>query len=137
VKKRILVSDRDMDRLSRIVEGGLSTFPGERDNIARLESELDRAKIVRADRIPPDLITMHSEVSLSDLDTGEQKVYRLVYPSEGGRWPNSLSVLAPVGMALLGYSKGDVIQWQVPRGMRRLKVLDVVQPASLQKISAA
>lgn len=137
VNRRILVSDRDMERLSRIVEGAISTLPGDRDNIARLEAELDRAHVVSATRIPPGVITMHSEVALADLDTGEEKRYRLVYPSEAGRCPNSLSVLAPVGTALLGYRAGDVIQWPVPRGIRRLKVLEVVQQQSGRKSSAA
>lgn len=126
-----------MERLSRIVEGVVSTLPGDRENIARLEAELDRAHVVSAGRIPPDLITMHSEVALADLDTGEEKRYRLVYPSEAGRYPNSLSVLAPVGTALLGYRTGDTIQWRVPRGMRRLKVLEVAQHPGGRKSSAA
>lgn len=126
-----------MERLSRIVEGISAAHAGERDNVAKLEAELDRARVVRADRLPPDLITMHSEVTLKDLDTGDEKRYRLVYPSEGGRYGNSLSVLAPVGTALLGYRKGDVIEWPVPRGIRRLKVLEVDQAPHTKKSSAA
>jgi regulator of nucleoside diphosphate kinase len=68
---------------------------------------------------------MGSEVRLMDVDTGEIKVYRLVFPSEA-RTENSLSVLAPIGTAILGYRVGDVIEWRVPKGVRRLKVLDVL-----------
>jgi regulator of nucleoside diphosphate kinase len=68
---------------------------------------------------------MNSEVRLIDLDSGEIKVYKLVFPSQV-RTENSLSVLAPIGTAILGYHVGSVIEWPVPKGVRRLKVLDVL-----------
>jgi regulator of nucleoside diphosphate kinase len=60
-----------------------------------------------------------------DMDSGEIKVYKLVFPSQA-RTENSLSVLAPIGTAILGYRVGSVIEWRVPRGVRRLKVLEVL-----------
>jgi regulator of nucleoside diphosphate kinase len=68
---------------------------------------------------------MNSEVRLKDLDSGDVTVYRLVFPSQT-RTENSISVLAPVGTAMLGYRVGDVIEWRVPKGVRRLKVLEVI-----------
>ncbi len=68
---------------------------------------------------------MNSEVRLKDLESGEVHVYRLVFPSQR-RTENSISVLAPIGTAMLGYKVGDVFEWQVPKGMRRLKVLEVI-----------
>jgi regulator of nucleoside diphosphate kinase len=75
--------------------------------------------------VPPDVITMNSEVRLMDVDSGEVKVYKLVFPTQT-RTENSLSVLAPIGTAILGYRVGDVIEWRVPKGVRRLKVLEVL-----------
>ena len=84
-----------------------------------------RADVVEAEAIPRDVVTMNSEVRLQDLDSGDIKVYRLVFPSQA-RTENSISILAPIGTAMLGYRVGDVIEWRVPKGIRRLKVLDVL-----------
>lgn len=81
--------------------------------------------MVEPDAIPRDVVTMNSEVRVKDLDSGDIKVYTLVFPSQA-RTKNSISILAPIGTAMLGYRVGDVIEWHVPKGIRRLKVLDVL-----------
>jgi regulator of nucleoside diphosphate kinase len=120
-----------MERLRKLIEG-LRYSPASGANVAALEEELDRAEVVAPERVPADVVTMNSEVRLKDLDTGKVMVYRIVYPNTrptGSADP--VSVLAPLGTALLGYRAGDVIEWPVPRATRRLKVLDVVfQPES-------
>jgi regulator of nucleoside diphosphate kinase len=111
---------------------GLRYSPASGANVAALEEELDRAEVVAPERVPADVVTMNSEVRLKDLDTGKVMVYRVVYPNTRPTdSADPVSVLAPLGTALLGYRAGDVIEWPVPRGTRRLKVLDVVfQPES-------
>lgn len=132
--KQIYMTQQDHDRLSSMLAGHASG----RDDLKRLEDELDRADIVDVEELPPDVITMHSVVRLRDLDSGDCKTYRLVYPSEAGRDETALSVLAPIGTALLGYRGGDTIEWTVPRGTRRLKVLDVLyQPEAAGAAGAA
>jgi regulator of nucleoside diphosphate kinase len=117
-----------MERLQRLIEGRVPSNPEERGNFARLEEELDRAEIVSSNALPSDVVTMHSEVRLQDLDTREMKQYKLVFPGERFPGTECISVLAPIGTALLGYRTGATINWPVPRGMRRLKVLSIVQP---------
>ena len=68
---------------------------------------------------------MNSEVRLKDLDSGESRVYRLIVPTQT-RTETSVSVLAPIATAMLGYRVGDVIEWRVPKGIRRLEVLEVI-----------
>jgi regulator of nucleoside diphosphate kinase len=137
MRTRIYVTEEDMERLRRIVDG-LRFSPEKAATVALLEEELDRAEVVSPDAVPPDVVTMNSEVRLTDLDTGKVMVYRLVYPNTNP--PGSadpVSVLAPLGMALLGYRTGDVIEWPVPRGIRRLKILDVLyQPESADPSAA-
>jgi regulator of nucleoside diphosphate kinase len=73
---------------------------------------------------------MHSRVRLKDLDSGKENVYTLVFPAEADIAQSRISVLAPLGTALLGYRQGDVIRWRVPGGWRRWKVKEVLdQPA--------
>jgi regulator of nucleoside diphosphate kinase len=69
---------------------------------------------------------MRSKVRLRDLDTGEEMVYTLVFPSEANFDEGKISVLAPVGTAMLGYRVGSLIEWEVPSGRRRLKVEELL-----------
>ena len=77
-------------------------------SFAILEEELERAQVVEPHAVPPDVITMNSEVRLSDLESGEIFTYRLVYPSSKAQDPNAVSVMAPIGMAYARLSRrGD------------------------------
>lgn len=119
----IYITELDRQRLEKLIE-----LAGERSRranhlyLSRLEEELERAETVAPEDVPSDVITMRSKVRLGDLDTGEEMVYTLVFPSEANFDEGKISVLAPVGTAMLGYRVGDVIEWEVPSGRRRLKV---------------
>jgi len=81
---------------------------------------------VRPNKVPRNAVTMNSTVTLRDLDTGEKETYTLVYPDQADIANSRLSVLAPVGTAILGQRVGDEIKWKVPSGWRRLKVQRVI-----------
>ena len=128
----IYITKPDQERLTRLIE-----FTRERDDDANrkyldsLEEELAKAEVVQQEDIPPDVITMRSTVRLKDLDTGREMIYGLVFPTEANYDDGKISVLAPIGTAMLGYRLGDVIEWKVPSGLRRLKVEKVLyQPES-------
>ena len=125
MRDRIYITEVDFEKLRRLVEGRRSGTGPDAGYLDILEQELDRADVVEAEAIPRDVVTMNSEVRLQDLDSDDIKVYRLVFPSQA-RTENSISILAPIGTAMLGYRVGDVIEWRVPKGIRRLKVLDVL-----------
>jgi regulator of nucleoside diphosphate kinase len=126
MRNRIFISRSDMERLSEMIDAHNPAMNLEPDRLAELAMELDRAEIVESAKVPPGVITMNSTVQLRDLDSGVEHTYRLVYPSQARGIPHEVSVLAPVGTALLGYRTGDVIKWKVPKGIRRLKVLKVL-----------
>ena len=123
----IYITEVDRQRLERLIE-----IAGERDGAAnheylrKLEHELDRAETVAPEEVPGDLITMRSKVRLKDMNTGEEMVYTLVFPVEADSGDGKISVLAPIGTAMLGYRVGDLIEWQVPSGLRRLKVEELL-----------
>lgn len=102
---------------------------------ALLEQELARAEWVDADQIPPDVVTMNSRVACKDEISGEQHEIELVYPHEADSQRGRVSVLAPVGAALLGMTVGSTIDWPIPGGrMTRLRVLAVLaQPEAAQR----
>jgi regulator of nucleoside diphosphate kinase len=100
----------------------------EEKHLQELEAELNKAEVVEPQDIPANVITMNSEVYLRDLDTDEEISYRLVLPYQADASQGKISVLAPIGTALLGYGVGDVIEWNVPAGAVKLKVEKIYQP---------
>ena len=128
----IYVTKPDYERLTKLIEIARE-HEGDANGeyLDRLEEELDRAEVVQQQAIPADVITMRSTVRVKDLDTSEEIIYRLVFPTEANYDQGKISVLAPIGTAMLGYRRGDVIEWQVPSGVRRLSVEEVLyQPES-------
>ena len=128
----IFITKNDRERLGNLIEIARERDNGtNREYLNRLEEELDRAELIEPKDTPPDVITMRSKVRLKDLSTGEQMVYSLVFPTEAKFDEGKISILAPIGTALLGYRRGDVIEWQVPSGLRRLRVEEILyQPES-------
>ena len=124
----IYITELDRQRLEKLIEIAEERPNGD-DNyeyLRKLESELDAAETVSPREVPGDVITMRSKVRLRDLTTGEEMIYTLVFPSEAKFDEGRISVLAPVGTAMLGYRVGSVIEWQVPSGLRRLKVEEIL-----------
>lgn len=134
-KRRLIISEDDKKRLSALIERSRlnSQFTG--DYLMALEAELAKASVVPAGKVPSDVVTMNSVVRMRDLDSGEIEEYELAYPEEADLNQNRISVLAPIGTAILGYRLDDNIEWPVPAGLRRLKIEEVLyQPerAALQ-----
>ncbi|MEA4906260.1 MAG: nucleoside diphosphate kinase regulator [Chloroflexi bacterium] len=118
----ISITTADAENLKAMIEK--SRYNGYRDSpaLGQLIDELERARIIPKEQAPSDLVTMHSRVALLDLDSGEEMVFTLVYPEEGDVASGKITVLAPIGMAMLGYRVGDTFTWQTPDGVCRLRV---------------
>lgn len=121
--KTIYITVKDRERILKLIEKERE-FGTEKNKgfLKDLEQELNRANIVSSENIPPDSITMNSKVLLKDLDLGEETVYALVYPEDANLDENKISVLAPIGTAILGFQEGDIIDWKVPGGIVKLRV---------------
>lgn len=125
-KRTIYITDHDLNRLKDFLAVAKSSKGNGNGDLSALENELRRAKIVDAEKIPSDVVTMNSKVKLRDVDTNEEMVYVLVYPHHAEIDAGRLSVLSPVGTAILGYAAGDVIEWAVPKGTRRIKIEEII-----------
>ena len=126
-KHNLIISSADRDHLLRLIDS--SRRDGyEPANLDLLERELDRSTIVEPADVPRHVVTMNSTVWFRDLDSEEIESYTLVFPHEANMDQNRISVLAPIGTALLGYRQRDVVEWQVPSGRRRLEITKVDQP---------
>jgi regulator of nucleoside diphosphate kinase len=117
---QIYLTQDDMDRLLQLIDA----YPGKR--FERLEAELLRAHVVAQYEIPEDVVTMNSRVVFENEDTGERREVTLVYPGSADIDAGKISVLVPVGTALLGLRVGQSIDWELPGGeMRRYRIAAV------------
>jgi regulator of nucleoside diphosphate kinase len=117
---QIHISKSDFDRLSALA------FHSELATARDLEEELGRAVIVSDSELPEDIVTMDSTIEFKDLDSNTSSMVTLVYPEQVKGEGTRVSILAPVGVALLGLRINDVVEWPVPGGFkRRLKVVSV------------
>lgn len=125
-KRRIYINAFDKTRLMKLIEHNDILRNPDKNYLFELEKELNRGEIVEPKDIPKDVITMNSSVHLKDLDSGEEITYTLVFPGISDISENKISILAPIGTALIGYRVGDIIEWKVPAGLRRLKVEEIL-----------
>jgi regulator of nucleoside diphosphate kinase len=123
MKPKIVISSLDAERLELLLESlPDDAFPGRDD----LEAELDRAEIVDPAEIPPTVVTMNSTVRFRIESSSKEFHLKLVYPKDTDASGSTISILAPVGSALLGLSKGDAIEWPKPGGgVLRVRIEEV------------
>jgi len=121
-ERKIFITDTDRDRLEKLLLGTRVWSSRDKEHLQALEEELDKAHIVGSRDIPGDVVTMRSQVRVKDMKSGTEMDLSVVFPSEADLEQGKISVLAPVGTALLGYRVGDTIEWKVPGGLRRLKI---------------
>jgi regulator of nucleoside diphosphate kinase len=122
IKPPIVISSLDLERIEALLE---RMPPAQAESHAALRAELDRAEVREPADMPPDVVTMNSQATVEDETSGERLGLTLVYPGSAGG-AGHVSVLAPVGSALLGLSRGQQIDWPMPDGrQRRLRVVDI------------
>jgi regulator of nucleoside diphosphate kinase len=121
-QRPIVVTRPDHDRLRLLIETVRARRRWEEMHLLALAEELESAEIVEPDSVPADVVTMRSRVRVLDMVSGQASTYTICYPTEANLEAGRLSVLAPIGTALLGYREGDVVEWPVPGGVRVLKI---------------
>lgn len=125
-RQPILIGRRDATRLRELLAES-ARAGRDQHHLRELAAELERARIVGDEAVPADLVTIGAGLHVSDLMTGEQRHLWLVLPHESDPGAGHISVLAPLGTALLGFRAGDHVEWQMPGGLRRLRI-DSVEP---------
>lgn len=122
----IYITNMDLKRLKTLIEDAMEKEPSAKEYLRRLDDELNQAEICEQQDIPKDAITMNSKVRLRDLTSNEDLIYTLVYPGHSNLELGRISVLAPIGTAMIGCRVWDTIEWPVPGGLRRLQVEEIV-----------
>lgn len=123
-RPEITISSLDLDRLYNLIESlPAKNFAGK----AELEAELGRANVVDPTEVPPTIVTMNSTVKFTVESTQNEFELTLVYPKDVDSSGKTISILAPVGSALLGLSQGDEIEWPKPGGgLLKVKITEIV-----------
>ena len=135
MKRKIYITEQTKKKLKSLIEGTIGYRVKDMKTVKDLIEELERAKVLDIEDFPTDVITMNTKIKVRDLKTGDTFIYTIVYPEDADIEKNKISILAPIGTALLGYKLGDIIEWDVPAGKRRLKVETILyQPEAASKV---
>lgn len=133
--KSIVITEYDYLRLRSLIASSRQFNPRDAQHLDDLEQELERA-VISGPALPKGVVTMNSRVRVRDLNSGHEFTYRIVFPRDADVAKDRISVLAPIGTALLGYGAGATVEWRVPSGLRRWRILDV-EPAPIADKAAA
>lgn len=124
--RKIVVTQQDLERLQELLRESRISRSESDESLRALAEELDRATVVAPEEVPPDTVTMNSTVRVAVVGSREQVNWTIVYPDDASAEDGRISIFAPLGTALLGYREGDTLEWDVPAGRRRYRVLEVV-----------
>ena len=125
INNPIYITSQDKQRLEDLLMKVEASDPRKHGDLKALTEELHRAVIVDPKDVFSDVITMNSRAEMRDLESGESVAFTLVFPSEANIDEEKISVLAPIGAGMLGYRVGDEFEWNVPDGVRHMKVTKV------------
>lgn len=122
----IFVTTKDVEKLRDLIRDSYYTEYRGSDYLKKLGEEIEKASVVPPDQIPSDVITLNSTARLVDQDSKEEMVYSLVFPEDADASQGKISILAPIGTAMLGYKAGDTFEWDTPGGKRVILVKEIL-----------
>ncbi|GAA5504947.1 nucleoside diphosphate kinase regulator [Novipirellula caenicola] len=124
--KQIVITQSDYERLDELLSSSFTQAIHDRKNLMKLRVRLNTAEIVDSRDVPSDVVTMDSIIQLRNCNTQRLGTYTLVYPEEAHIATGKLSVLSPIGTAILGCRIGDCVRWNVPSGPIEMEIDDIV-----------
>lgn len=123
----IVLTENDYGRLRQLYAELSRQSEGMQAGLETLEEILDLARVVQADKVPTDVVTMNSQVMFEDVRTGDKGTVTIVYPTETDVATRRISILSPVGAALIGEAEGAEVELPVPHGgNRRIRIVNVL-----------
>ncbi len=125
-QRKIHITQDDATKLRELLKSGLRYNNPDQENLRALQRELDRAKIVAPDALTPDVVTMNSTVRVKDTRDSEPMEFTLVFPEHADPVNGQISVVAPLGAAVLGYKAGDRVRFKTPGGERTVEIEQVL-----------
>jgi len=126
--KEIFMVEDDINAIKKLTADNGSVYGSNRKYFEQLIKEVSRAKVIKKVQAPDGLVRLGSMVEIIDEQSAEKTVFKLVLPQEASPDDDKVSILAPIGTAVIGYRQNDVIEWKVPLGIRRIKLNKVENP---------
>jgi regulator of nucleoside diphosphate kinase len=126
INKQLVLRKDDYNVLISYLTGGSTRTAFNRQNAEELQAELKKAKLVNKDEFPPDVVRLNSIVRIKAEDKNEIMEFMLVTPDKADIKEKRISVMAPIGTALIGFRKGQKVKWQVPAGKKTFTILEVL-----------
>lgn len=124
--KKIILNRLDYARIKKSINVAREYKSITEKEAEELLNELDSAKIVDPEDVPSNVVTMNSIVKISFLNNDKQVQFQIVYPHEANLKTNKISIFSPIATALIGYQKGDEIEWIVPGGLTRIRIDEII-----------
>lgn len=124
--RTIYITEYDVSRLEELLELAKEFNYRDRDDLKKLEEELSVAKIIDSQDIPPNIVTMNSKFRLRDLNTDKEKVLTLVFPKDANIEEGKISAVSPIGTAILGYSVGATIEWNIRSVTKKFRIEEIL-----------
>lgn len=124
--RQLIINKNDSIRIKRLIADNKTRKRYQTREISNLLQEIERGKCYAPEKVPPQVITMNSIVRIRYLDTNRSVELQIVYPDQADIKANKLSIFAPIATALLGYQKGDQLNWEVPKGNISILIEDII-----------
>lgn len=126
IMKKVTLTKNDYTRIYKAITVAKNSKTINSNEAEKLLSELSKAEIVPSEKIDKDVVTMNSEVKLFFENTQKEQSFKIVYPQDANLKENKISIFSPIATALIGYKIGDEIEWIVPGGMTKIKIIDLI-----------
>lgn len=123
----VVLLKTDYEVLNSYVKNLQGMQVNEKENYRKLSEELKKARLVEEIDFPKDVVRLNSTVIIKDLTTNRKMTLTIVLPQKANIKEKKVSVLAPVGTALIGFKKGQVVSWNVPAGEKDFEIMEVIQ----------
>jgi regulator of nucleoside diphosphate kinase len=124
--KKVTLTKNDYTRIYKAITDAKNSKTINSNEAEKLLSELSKAEIVPSEKIDKDVVTMNSEVKLFFENTQKEQSFKIVYPQDANLKENKISIFSPIATALIGYKISDEIEWIVPGGMTKIKIVDLI-----------
>ena len=124
--KKVTLTKNDYTRIYKAITDAKNSKTINSNEAEKLLSELSKAEIVPSEKIDKDVVTMNSEVKLFFENTQKEQSFKIVYPQDANLKENKISIFSPIATALIGYKIGGEIEWIVPSGMTKIKIVELL-----------
>lgn len=125
IKNKLILLKEDFKLLSAYLRAKWANSPFEKNNLDALQAELKKANIVEKEDFPKDVVRLDSKVKIKTLGKEDVLEFSIVTPEKANYKEKKISVMAPIGTALIGFRKGEIISWNVPGGKKTFTILEV------------